>query len=476
MENHILIIDDSNVDRYIIKTIISKNIQNVKIFESEDGLDVNSIITSQNIKVCFLDLKLPLKDGYQILEELKKDSETMDVPVIVCTGIADTSSLEKVLKLGAYDYFSKPFSDEAIKISLPLKLRNAIELFDRTKNIVQISQIDSLTGIYNRSYFKANLSKYIKDLKFPISTLMCDINGLKIANDAYGSDMGDQFLIAATNIINSYSSKNSICARWGGDEFVLLFSETDKHTVEKYATEIRNAFSNVTLNGLKLSMACGCDTIINNEHTLLKALVNAEDAMFRDKILENISVRSNLIGTILKTLHEKNPREEAHSRRVSELCYTMGSVLGLSEKECKELKIMGLLHDIGKIAIDEYILNKPEKLTHEEWTEIKRHPEIGFRLLSTSPEMSIYAEAILCHHERYDGKGYPNALKAEEIHKHARILSVIDCYDAMTCFRPYKISMTDAEAAEELKRSAGTQLDPEYVQVFVNKVLGNDNF
>lgn len=472
MNRNVLIIDDSVVDRSIMSMIIKKNIPEVKVFESEDGLDIRNLIIENDIKVCILDLKMPKKDGYSILAEMKKDKHMMNVPVIVCTGVIDTNSLEKVLTLGAYDYFSKPLSEEAMKISLPLKVINAIELMNRTKVIVHLSKIDVLTGLYNRNYLKNYISTLTLEKHLPISILMGDINGLKLANDAFGSDFGDQFLVEASQIIMKSCPADSICCRWGGDEFAILLPNTDKSEAESYAQIIKKAFSQINKQGLELSLAFGWDTLNRPEQDLLKVLINAEDAMFRDKILENVSVRSNMIAAILHTLHEKNPREEAHSRRVSELCQRLGTAMNLSEKDIHNLKVMGLLHDIGKIAIDEHILNKPAKLNDEEWKEIKRHPEIGFRILSSSPEMQEYANTILCHHERMDGKGYPNGLKGHEIPRFSRILSIIDSYDAMTWARTYKNAMSDIEAAREFIKNSGTQFDPELTEIFVTQVLG----
>ncbi len=472
MNGNVLIVDDSMVDRSIMSMIIQKKNSNINVFESEDGLNIKSVILENDIKVCILDLKMPGKDGYAILKELKEDKEVMDIPVIVCTGILDTSSIEKVLTLGAYDYFSKPLSEEAMKISLPLKVHNAIELMKRTQHIVHMSQIDWLTGLYNRNFFKNYLLEYQNGSEDSNAIIMGDINGLKLANDAFGSDFGDQYLMDASQIIQKICPSDAICSRWGGDEFAIFMPQINKKEASAYAGQIKKAFSQINKRGLNLSMAFGLDIQIRSDQDLLKVLSNAEDAMFRDKILEDVSVRSSMIVTILHTLHEKNPREEAHSRRVSELCQHMGEVMNLSEKDIHDLKVIGLLHDIGKIAIDEHILNKPGHLEHEEWLEMKRHPEIGYRIISSSSELQDYADAILCHHERLDGKGYPNGLSHNAIPLYARLLSIIDSYDAMTCERTYKKTMTDVEAAYEFEKNAGSQFDAELAEIFVTKILG----
>ncbi len=169
----------------------------------------------------------------------------------------------------------------------------------------------------------------------------------------------------------------------------------------------------------------------------------------------------------MQTLQEKNPREEAHSKRVSMICQSLGKKLKMSSNDLRLLDAISALHDIGKITIDERILNKPGKLDKEEWEIIKKHPEVGYRILSTSQEYAVVAEDILSHHERYDGTGYPRGLKGEEIPIRARIIALADAYDAMTSHRPYRGALTHQQAIMEIKRCSKTQFDPEIVKAFL---------
>jgi HD-GYP domain-containing protein (c-di-GMP phosphodiesterase class II) len=143
----------------------------------------------------------------------------------------------------------------------------------------------------------------------------------------------------------------------------------------------------------------------------------------------------------------------------------------MNSREVEEIKTTGWLHDIGKVAISESILNKTGKLDNEEWTEIKRHPEIGYRILSTVNEMAELADIVLVHHERWDGKGYPQGLKGEEIPLNGRIIAVADAFDAMTRQRTYREVLSDEDAIEEIRKNAGTQFDPDIVEVFIEKVI-----
>jgi len=203
----------------------------------------------------------------------------------------------------------------------------------------------------------------------------------------------------------------------------------------------------------------------------LETYKKAESYMYRKKLFESPSMRGKTINTIITTLHEKNKREELHSRRVSQLCEKMGEAMEYSEDKIKELKLVGLLHDIGKIAIEEGILNKPGKLTHDEWDEIKKHPEIGYRILSTVNDLSEMAEYVLAHHERWDGNGYPKGLKAEEIPVESRIIAIADTYDAIVSERSYRSALSKEFAIEELIKNKGAQFCPELVNIFIKKVV-----
>jgi len=145
--------------------------------------------------------------------------------------------------------------------------------------------------------------------------------------------------------------------------------------------------------------------------------------------------------------------------------------LGLCKEEIKEIENIGLLHDIGKIAIDEAILNKSDKLNDEEWEEIRKHPEIGYRILNAVNDMSEMSEYVLSHHERWDGGGYPKGLKGEEIPLKARIITIADTYDAMISDRAYRKALTEEVAVDEIKKNAGTQFDPQLARIFIENVL-----
>lgn len=353
-----------------------------------------------------------------------------------------------------------------------LVFRDITEEKRRQDEIYYMSYYDSLTGLYNRRYFEEELKRLDTERNLPISVIMGDANGLKIINDTFGHNEGDKLLKQVAKAIKTSCRADDIAARWGGDEFVVLLPKTKRKDAEAVVKRIKKACSNMYVGPLNVSIALGWDTKETMDQDLSEVLKSAEDFMYKHKVTESSSSRSNIINVIFNTIHEKNPRIEEHSKRVSDLCQRIGKAMELSETEINELKVSGLLHDIGKVAIDENTLKKPGKLTEQEWIEIKRHPDIGYRMIvNSSPEMADIAQYILFHHERYDGRGYPRGLKQEEIPLLARIIAVADAYEAMTNERCYGKVLAKDEAIEELIKGKGTQFDPDIVDVFIERVI-----
>ncbi|MBV7276002.1 diguanylate cyclase [Clostridiaceae bacterium UIB06] len=338
-----------------------------------------------------------------------------------------------------------------------------------------LSYHDQLTGLYNRRFFEKKLKLMDKEINFPLTIIMADVNGLKLVNDSFGHAVGDDLLKKVVEVMLKGCRSNDIVARLSGDEFVILMSKTNAYEAEQIIERIKAIALNENVGSVEISVSFGYETKNNEEEKIQDILKKAEDHMYKKKLFESPSMRGKTIKAIIRTLHEKNKREEEHSHRVSMLCESMGRALSLPEDGIKELKTVGLLHDIGKIAIEENILNKPGKLTDEEWEEIRRHPEIGYRILSTVNDMAEMAEYVLYHHESYNGIGYPKGLKGEEIPLQSRIIAIADAYDAMVSERSYRRALSEEIAIKELTINAGVQFDLELVRIFVEKVL-NKNF
>ena len=354
-----------------------------------------------------------------------------------------------------------------------------MDITDRKKaenELLYLSYHDHLTGLYNRRYFEQELKNLDTPENLPLSVIMFDVNGLKLVNDSFGHDLGDVLLKKSAEAIKKACREDDIAARIGGDEFVVLLPKTAASEALQISNYIKELASNEKVANMELSISYGYDTKKTDNQSIIEIIANAENHMYRHKLYERSSIRSKITDLIMNTLFEKSGREAAHSNRVSIICQSISSKLNMGKDAVNKMKIAGLIHDIGKIGVDERILNKPGSLTAEERGFIERHPEIGWRLLSSTDEFSELAKYVLSHHENWDGTGYPNGLKGETIPLEARIISVADTYDAMTSERSYRKKMSREEAVKELKRCSGTQFDPMIVDVFLNEVLSEDSF
>lgn len=379
----------------------------------------------------------------------------------------------KVLNMGDhyYEYSFTPLVDknETIGVTCFAKDVTNQKIYEQT--IIQQSYRDSLTNLSNRRHFMSKLN----DLSIydQITFITCDVNGLKVINDAFGHEQGDLALRIFSDILKEVFDNCGYIFRMGGDEFSIIIPSKDKDFATKKMELVNQKLEQNLLKKLHLSVSFGVATS-DKDNSIQDAIKKSEEQMYKQKLYETHSYRSKFIETIIQSLKEKNPYVEVHSERVSKLCVAIGKKMNMNHNELKLLKVISSLHDIGKISIDEAILNKPGKLTDEEWTQIKRHPEIGYRIISSSPEYQEIAYDILCHHERYDGKGYPQGLKGEDIPIRARIINIADSFDAMTSKRTYKKAMSIDEAVNEILRCKGTQFDPNIVDIFLQ--LKNEGF
>lgn len=356
---------------------------------------------------------------------------------------------------------------------LALIVNNITERKQAQERFNYLSYHDQLTGLFNRRYFEEQLILLDQESNYPLVITMADINGLKLINDSFGHTSGDEYIQKAAGVLMENSRSQDIICRLGGDEFVIFSPNTSEFEIKKMISDMSGMAKKHTVNKIMLSISFGYSIKQSNSDSNIEVLKKAEDFMYKKKLMESPSMRGKTIYTIMAALHEKNSREEQHSLRVSELCKRMGEALKLQDDEIKELKTVGLLHDIGKVAIEEGILNKKGKLDGEEWGEIKKHPEIGYRILSTVNELSEMADYVLAHHERWDGNGYPKGLKGKEIPIQSRIIAIADAYDAMISERSYRHALPKEFAISELKKGAGTQFCKEYVHVFIDKVINN---
>lgn len=332
------------------------------------------------------------------------------------------------------------------------------------EEIKYLSFYDKLTGLYNRAFFEEELKRLDTARELPLSLIMGDVNGLKLVNDALGHHHGDSLLVMAAEILKRFCRHEDVVARWGGDEFIVLLPGCDNSAAVKVFNRLKAACKHIDGLPFQTSMSLGLASKNHSAQNIREIIKEAEDKMYRNKLLESRSARSTFIMSLEKTLWTRSHETREHCQRMQETAEKIGQAVGLPDSEMDNLLLLAALHDIGKIAIPNSILDKSGKLTPEEWEIIKKHPEIGYRIGLSSPEMAPIAEAILHHHERWDGTGYPLGLRGTNIPLISRIIAIADTYDVMINGRPYQGSFSQKEVRQEIKRCAGSQFDPELVE------------
>lgn len=349
----------------------------------------------------------------------------------------------------------------AVKISGILRDVTEEEL--NRQKIEFLASRDLLTHIYNRNYFEQYTSKLTNET---IGIIICDIDGLKLINDAFGHLEGDQLLVNFADHL-SQTFQNGTIARIGGDEFALLFDNASFDQLEQYERQIKEYTKDLFIYGISIDASIGF-SVKQSSDAFSEAFIKAENIMYRRKLTGRSSRKSNSLNTIMQTIHEKTHETEEHCKRVG--VYAADLLIHTGHKrtyEVDEIKLVALVHDIGKIAIDERILSKPSRLTDAEFNTIKSHCESGYKIVTNILSNDDIAMAVLYHHERYDGTGYPHGLTGKEIPLYSRIISICDAYDAMVSGRVYRAAIDKEEALQELISNKSTQFDPELVDLFV---------
>lgn len=338
----------------------------------------------------------------------------------------------------------------------------------RTENeLIYHTFHDQLTGLFNRAYFEEESRRLDVKRQLPISIIIADVNGLKLINDTFGHEKGDQLLKKVAKIFKNIFREEDIITRWGGDEFLILLPQTEKEQASKICNRIRTKCSETEEFGIPISIALGYAEKDNLEEDLYECINQADEMMYKNKLVESRSVKGNVLKALLNTLKAKCHETEEHAWRLQKMSRKIGEEIGLPDSELDRLFLLVTMHDIGKTSISKEILVKNSELTEEEFKIMKRHPEWGYRIAASTEEFSHVATDILHHHEWWDGSGYPDGLKGKEIPLLSRITAIVDAYDAMTNNRPYNNPKTHQEAVAELKKCAGSQFDPELIEVFL---------
>lgn len=369
------------------------------------------------------------------------------------------------------EFHGSSIKDEQGKIigfqGILLDITSRVEYEEKIK---YLSFHDKLTGLYNRAYFEEELQKLDQTRHLPLSIIIGDVNNLKMINDTFGHQCGDELLCRVAQVLKSCFRKSDVVSRWGGDEFSIILPNTTREKGIDIIARIKKECLRRSTLTLPLNISLGIATKEHNFENIDAIVSEAESKMYRYKLLDKQASESALIVSMEKALQEKKYETKEYRQDFIDCALKFGEVLQLEKAELNKLKLLSAICDIGKIAVSEEIILKKGWLSEEEWAEIKKHPEIGFRLAKSSPEISMIANDILHHHEFWNGQGYPHRIKGEDIPFLARIIHILDAYQAMTHERPYRRAMSQKDAIEELRRGRGSQFDPILTDKFISMI------
>lgn len=398
----------------------------------------------------------------------------------------------------------RKFSSREVKLleSIADQMAVVIENAKLHRETIVLSRTDNLTGLFNSRYFEEILQKQLslakrKNLSFVL--MMLDIDNLKEINDLYGHDSGDLLLRKFSQLLWENLRDSDFYARYGGDEFVILLPDSNQKMARTVANKLVRKIASTRIFGFDrkplMTTSIGIAVFPEAASTMISLIKAADIAMYRAKEdgknrfcfyepsllpeihfdsrrLERIAYNADLnaIQTLVTAVDLKDQYTGSHSSEVSRLAVFLAQRMGLDKEELEDLRIAALLHDVGKIGISDNILLKPDKLTDEEFEQVRKHPELGVSILKYSENFKKALPIVLHHHERWDGKGYPHGLEKDKIPLLARIIAIADAFEAMTSKRPYRKAMTRKKALTQLWKFAERQFDPQLVRTFTGIV------
>jgi diguanylate cyclase (GGDEF)-like protein/putative nucleotidyltransferase with HDIG domain len=509
----ILIAEDEEALRQIMERQLRRAGHQVSL--AEDGLAALERLMAEEFDVVLSDMKMPRLDGMGLLERANEIAPTTEF--IILTGHGNMENAVEAFRKGnVYDYLLKPLEDinelDAVvaraaerrhlrsdNTRLIAELKARIEELEEARRTLAIqAERDSLTGLFNHRAIHERVEALLED-GGSVAVIMMDLDCFKGFNDTYGHPVGDQVLKHLAEALRRVANADgALLARYGGDEFVVALPNACAREAQTVAEKVRehlerNSFVGPDNTRLPLRLCYGIADSTTTGPSLSVLMAAADAALYSAKGGGGDAIRLHhavetpaeprdrtgfgIYEMLIAAIDHKDRYTKQHSEDVTRYAIQLAEAIGASEQSCDALRLAGLLHDVGKIALPDQLLQKPGKLTAEEYEMMKDHVRLSTVIICGLPRQNDVLDAVATHHERWDGKGYPRQLAGEQIPLLGRILAVADAFSAMTTDRPYRAHMSFDEALEEIERCAGTQLDPDLAQVFVRcirKMFANE--
>ena len=359
----------------------------------------------------------------------------------------------------------------------------------------RLADKDSITGISNHRAAQQRLAAELARAQRtdnPLSVVILDLDNFKLLNDTYGHPVGDEILRRVSDILRKSCRNSDIIGRYGGDEFILVLPDANQAEAMVVVDRVRTLLAREKFRAgnsatLPIAAAFGLAVFPEDAKSLTElmalATTNLREAKQKGAGTVTVTRRSeardetvravdgfDMIQAMVVAVDNKDRYTRRHSEEVTEYSVKIARAMGHSEEFIERLRLSALLHDVGKIGVPDEILRKPGHLSNEEFAIMKQHPALGALIVGSLPNMRDLVDGIRFHHERWDGRGYPDGLAGEQIPLMGRIMAVADAYSAMTTTRPYRQGLPVERALDELRKGMGQQFDPEPALVFVRLV------
>ncbi len=346
--------------------------------------------------------------------------------------------------------------------------------FDDVSNFVKtqeelmyLNYHDTLTKFYNRNFLSIYLANNTKETG--VGVIYADVNGLSKINEARGSNIGDDVLKKCAQAFQHNLSDDTILVRFGEDDFIAIVFLRFGLNLTNIANRISSEFAR-ECKDWNTTLSIGTSVVGVDAQDIRDAISISHNKMNAQKIMSDQSIRSSALSSLMAALQAKSYETEEHAQRLNDVSQLFAKKLKLDERDMNHLALLSVLHDVGKIGVPEYVLDKPGKLTNDEWKIMRNHTNLGYRILMSTPGLEEVAPLVRSHHERWDGAGYPDGLKETEIPLLSRMISLVDSYDAMTNDRVYRGALSQQEAIDEILKNSGKQFDPHLVDIFLQSL------
>jgi response regulator RpfG family c-di-GMP phosphodiesterase len=479
----ILLVDDSPEIIQLLSDFLTP--YNCEVYKASTGKEAIDLLSKEKVEIAVLDVKLPDTDGIALLGTIRLQDPT--IGVVMITGYHDPDLIIEAMKKGANDFLMKPFSIDKLLLVM-MKVRKQRELLVEKHNILSDLEDKKKIELLNRQ-LQTKIAQLTK--MYHISN---KFNSLSIFAD------GSEKTIDVVNAVLSVENSGYYVVDHENHQLILSRTNTNNNKGEieknipltpemlKHMSSRKKGFYRDNMAYLPLVIKSECVGAImmsakNNGHAKRKALTEDETYFLKliaDKAsmqIENRMLYESLFEGVLQTLtsliiaiNRRDMYTEGHCHRVAAMCLALADGIGASEYEKDVVRVVAPVHDVGKIGIPDAILLKPDKLTDDEYAIMKNHSSLGEEIINRFDILANEAKITRHHHERFDGRGYPDGLAGQDIPYCSRMIAVCDTYDAMVTDRPYRKGMSQEETLAEIERCRNKQFDPEIAGYFVEMI------